>query len=109
LYVFYPVARLNIGGEVICANSRTYTFRPESGDRILIFAYYPPLDTAGGLIFPEAEQLFFEDRQGNLFVPDRLRGDTQLLSVASLDDLAELLKQKLEEVPSEESKEERPR
>ena len=91
LYIFYPAAQIALGGETLCSRTPGYSFRPEVGDRLLLFGYYAPLDTSRALLFPEAEHLFFEDRQGHLFLPQRLRGDAELTAAKSLSDIAEIL------------------
>lgn len=91
LYIFYPVGQINLGGEMLCGRNPGYSFRPEIGDRLLLFGYYTPLDTSRALIFPEAEHLFFEDRQGHLFLPQKLRGDVDLTAARSLSDIADIL------------------
>lgn len=91
LYIFYPVAQIELGGETLCSRNPGYSFRPEIGDRLLLFGYYAPLDASRTLIFPEAEHLFFEDRQRHLFLPQKLRGDVDLTVARSLSDIAEFL------------------
>lgn len=91
LYIFYPVGQIDLGGETLCSRTPGYAFRPEIGDRLLLFGYYAPLDTSRALLFPEAEHLFFEDRQGHLFLPQKLRGDVDLTAARSLSDIADIL------------------
>lgn len=92
-YIVYPVAAFQIRGEPFCASSAIHTYRPEVGNRILVFDYYAPVDVDGVLISPVREALFFEDRGGSLVTPTRLRRDPALYRLDGFDALVDTVEQ----------------
>jgi hypothetical protein len=89
LYVLYPSADFSVNGKRMCNAGPDPSYRPMTGDQILIVAHDPPADREGRFLTTEEEQMIFA-RGERLVVPARLRSD-EPLKVRSLDRLASSL------------------
>lgn len=68
--VFYPEARLEHDGVVVCkSGSRNDGESPEPGRRMLIFAYRVVPEFAADIIYPDDEEVFFELGDGSVSLP----------------------------------------
>ena len=90
IYVTYPVARFRIGPYLFCNAEKGFEARP--GDEVLLFDYLGPIDRDHVLYAPRLDQLFFQNQDGHLFLPPRLKATPALKSVNTLDDVTERLR-----------------
>jgi hypothetical protein len=90
IYINYPVARFRIGPFLFCNAEKG--FEPHPGDEILLFDYTGPIDRDHVLYAPRLDQLFFQSRQGQLFLPPRLKGTPPLRSARTLDDVSKQMR-----------------
>jgi hypothetical protein len=90
LYINYPVARFRIGPFQFCNGEKG--FEPEPGDEVLLFDYIGSIDRDHVLYAPRLDQLFFQNQNGLLFVPPRLKDTPALRPVHSLDEVIDLLR-----------------
>lgn len=73
LYVAYPYAAFAIGSRVFCTDDPGYGYyRPQLGDKLLIFPNYGPLDEGEILIKPEPGEILAEKASGSMALPSTL-------------------------------------
>lgn len=86
--VYFPEADFTVGDESYCIRPATHPARPRIGDRIVVFAYGPPVDTTGRVLYVQASMhLIFETADGRLLPPVALRKELALLGLGSIADV----------------------
>lgn len=90
LYIDYPIARFKIGPFVFCNGNKG--FEPHPGDKILLFDYTGPTDRDDVLYFPKFDQLFFQSKDGLLFLPPRFKSAPELKGAQSLGEVIDRLR-----------------
>ena len=91
IYLHYPQARFSVGDLEVCKEDGRFPPRPESGDRVLVFALRRPLDSDRELINPTPNGVFYEKVGGALVVPPGLQDSASLQDVETIEDLRQVL------------------
>ena len=94
-YVYYPFAAFQIRGEPFCSRTPVSPHRPQAGERILVFNYFPTVDLEQRLVHTVRTGLFFEDAGGALVVPPPLKWDPALYLTSGFDALLQAVEQAL--------------
>lgn len=68
IYVYYPLARIEAEGVVLCHQGDRFPDQPAIGRQILVFAEAPDSETPL-ILSPQDEELFFERADGTLSLP----------------------------------------
>jgi hypothetical protein len=89
-YIDYPVARFRIGPYYFCNAKKG--FEPHPGDEILFFDYTGPVDRDQILYVPHLDQIFFQSRNGSVYLPFLLRDTADLKNVRTLDEILNRLR-----------------
>ena len=86
--VYYPEAEFSVGDRLYCVRPATHPARPRVGDRVVVFAYGPPVDATGRLLYVQASKhLIFETPDGRLLPPAALREELARLSIMQTGDV----------------------
>jgi hypothetical protein len=85
------VGDFTAGGLRFCATNRLWEPPfPEVGDRIVAFPYYEPRDAAKSVIWPLAEEVFFESASvGGLRMSSSWKARIEQRGIRDLDQLRE--------------------
>ena len=96
-YVSFPHAAISAGGHSFCTHESSFPDRPESGDRLLMFAYEINERTDPLILEPFASGLILERPFSGLEISDDLHDDLLLSSLRRMDEvesqLGEILSQ----------------
>lgn len=85
VYVLYPVAHFRIGPLHFC-NTRQ-GFEPRPGDQILLFDSTGTVGRDHILFAPHINQIFFQGRDGTLFIPAPIRRSSGMDTIRTLDEV----------------------
>lgn len=96
LYVVHPYAVFRIGNTAFCRKEPAYPYRPQIGDRVLLFPASAPIDAHDMLVWPEAEEVVAEKPEGGLVVGRSLQGEKPFADFSVLDELIQRLRGDLE-------------
>lgn len=92
VYFEYPVASFEAGGYRFCKKDSRWPEPPQIGDRVMLFPYRQPRDTADLVIVPLPdgfEMILQRKGDGPLIVPQALRNDPDLVGVKRLETVRE--------------------
>jgi hypothetical protein len=72
LYLRLPYAQFVTGGIEYCRESGSGKYIPKVGDRLLVFAYGAPGDTAGTFVYTTSDDVIAQPRDGVIRIPKSL-------------------------------------
>jgi hypothetical protein len=91
LYFYYPYAHFSVGDLHFCKKPTRTPARPEEGDEVLLFVFYPPRDRDHRLVESDHEEVIFEAKGGALSLPSKLAQDPELLGKDDIDHVQRLV------------------
>lgn len=91
LYFVYPYAAFSAGGLQFCKKPNRSAARPEDGDEVLLFVFYPPVGLDRQLVLPDHEEVLFQHKGGALSLPWRLATDPELFGKDGIEPLERLV------------------
>ncbi len=72
LYIRLPYAQFVTGGVEYCRESGSGKYIPKVGDRLLVFAYGAPVDTAGTFVYTTSDDVIAQPGDGAIRIPKSL-------------------------------------
>lgn len=100
-YVAYPYAVFTVGNQVFCRDEPKFEYRPQVGDRVVLFPSHLPRDRHAQMLDLEPSEILAQKPSGSVFLAEVLRSEEAL---QGLDDLEALL-QRLHRVEQDEQDE----
>ncbi len=80
-FISYPYAVFAVGDQIFCRKYPKFSYRPQVGDRLLLFPSHRPVDLHALLLVLEPSEILAETPAGQLHLPEILRGEKELLTV----------------------------